>query len=325
MQSHVTPPSVLVLGGTRFVGRAVVEDALGRGYQVTMFNRGLTGPDLFPSAETVIGDRTADLSALAGRRFDAVVDVAGYDPEVVRRSVDALRGSVGRYVFVSTASVYRDHGITQVEGNELLPLTAETAGDDLYGARKAACEEIVAEAFGDRSTFARSGMIVGPHDPTDRFAYWPRRLAHGGPVLAPGAPADPVQFVDVRDLAGWLVDACINDLCGAYNISGVPLPFGEFLGVCGHADLVWAPTEWLLGQDVDPWMGVPMWIAAPGWEAANDLDVSRALAAGLRLRPVADTVRDTVAWDQARGGPAPDADGLPAVREAALLAALRVS
>jgi 2'-hydroxyisoflavone reductase len=316
---------VLILGGTRFAGRAVVDAALDRGDTVTLFNRGQTNPGLYPQAETIIGDRTGDLRALSTRHWDAVVDVAAYDPEIVRRSVRALAGAAERYVFVSTVSVYADHGVRQVEGAPVIPLTAGTPADDLYGARKAAAEAIVTGAFGDRSLIARAGLIVGPHDPTDRFAYWPRRVARGGRILAPGDPAGPVQFIDVRDLGAWLVEGARRGLRGVFNVTGEPTSFGRLLDAClagtGSRDAVlqWVPTARLLTAGVDPWMGVPLWVAAPGWEAANDVDVSRGLAAGLRPRPLTETIRDTLAWDLARGGPAPGSEGLSAEREEYLL------
>jgi 2'-hydroxyisoflavone reductase len=173
---------VLVLGGTRFLGRAVVDAALGRGDDVTLFNRGKTNPGLYPGLETIVGDRAGDLTALSTRSWDAVVDVAAYDPELVARSVAALAGRAARYAFVSAVSVYADHSVSQVEGAPVLELRDGTPEDDLYGARKAAAERIVTEAFGDRALHARAGLIVGPHDGTDRFAYWPRRIARCGAV-----------------------------------------------------------------------------------------------------------------------------------------------
>ncbi len=159
-----------------------------------------------------------------------MVDVAAYDPEVVRHSAQALAGVADRYVFVSTVSVYADHGVRQVEDAPVIPLRADTPEDDLYGARKAAAEAIVTEAFGDRSLIVRAGLIVGPYDPTDRFAYWPRRIARGGRILAPGDPADPMQFIDVRDLGGWIIDGARRGLRGVFNVTGEPIPFGRLLG-----------------------------------------------------------------------------------------------
>ncbi|MFB9236633.1 NAD-dependent epimerase/dehydratase family protein [Plantactinospora siamensis] len=284
--------SILVIGGTRFLGRAIVDAALAAGHRLTLFNRGLTNPDLYPTVETIRGDRDKDLSALADRTWDAVIDVAAYQPSSVRSTVSALAGRVGRYVLVSTISVYADHDTTagQLEEAATLELTEHTDPADLYGAGKAACERVVLDAFGDRAFLPRPGLIVGPNDPTDRFTYWPRRLARPGRVLVPGDPADPVQYVDVRDLAAFVVGG--DDLSGAYNVTGPSMTMGELLRACGGGDLVWVPTEWLLAAGVDPWMGVPLWVAAPGWAAANRVDVSRALRAGLTLRPLADTVRD---------------------------------
>jgi 2'-hydroxyisoflavone reductase len=302
---------MLVLGGTRFVGRAVVDAALAAGHEVTLFNRGRTDPGLYPQLETVIGDRTADLSALRGRSFDTVVDVAGYDPEVVAMSAGAF-GAV-RYVYVSSVSVYADQRVPAVED-------APTLGDDSYGGRKAACERVVRRLHGDGALIARPGLIVGPHDPTERFAYWPRRLARGGRVLAPGSPGDPVQFIDVRDLARFLVGTSAG---GTFNVVGPPLPIADLLAACrtsAPAELVWVPSERLLAAGVDPWMGVPLWIGDPDWAAANLVDASRARAAGLVTRPVAETVADTRAWDVARGGAAPGTDPFPPEAEQRLLA-----
>jgi 2'-hydroxyisoflavone reductase len=317
---------VLVLGGTRFLGRAITDAALGRGDQVTLFNRGLSGADLYPGLETIIGDRTGDLSELAGRDWDVVVDVAAYDPAVVASATAALAGRVSSYVFVSSLSVYADQSTPQSENCPVIELSDDLTDEgDLYGARKAASERIVTGAFGDGALIARPGMIVGPYDPTDRFAYWPRRMVPGGRVLAPGQPDDLVQFIDVRDLAEWIVQGYHRALSGVFNLTGRPTRIGEFLGECAaatdsDAELIWVPAERLLAAGVDPWMGVPMLIAVPGWEAASQVDVRAALAAGLEIRPVRQTIRDTLSWDLARGGPAPGAEGLSAEDEERLLA-----
>jgi 2'-hydroxyisoflavone reductase len=309
---------ILVLGGTRFLGRAIVPAALGRGHRVTMLNRGVSAPGLFPGVPRLIADRAGDLSVLSGHHFDAVVDVAGYHPDVVARSVAALPGV--RYAFVSTLSVYADHSGRQREDEPVLP------PGDSYGARKAAAERVVLDAYPDGALVARAGLLVGPHDPTDRFGYWPRRVARGGRMLAPGRPDDPVQFIDVRDLAGWLVDGLSAGLAGVFNATGETLTMGELLDACGRAvpagaaEPVWVSGERLLAAGVDPWMGVPLWIGEPGWEGANLVDIARARAAGLDFRPLVDTIRDTLAWDVARGGP--DMEGLTPDREQSLLSTL---
>ncbi len=289
---------LLVLGGTKFVGRALVEAALDRGYEVTLFNRGLTNPELFEGVvEKLHGDRNADLGALGGRTWDSVVDVAAYHPAVVQRSLDVLGGAVARYLFVSTVSVYADQRVPPVEGAPVLGL--EDPSDDSpqsYGARKAACEELVIRALGDRATVVRPGLIVGPHDPTERFSYWPRRVAEGGTVLAPGGPLDPVQFIDVRDLARFIMRLLQDDRSGIFNATGQTFEFGYLLSAClrvscSNARVVWVPAEKLLEAGLDPWMGIPLWIGDPAWHAANRVDITRALMAGLEFRQLDETIR----------------------------------
>jgi 2'-hydroxyisoflavone reductase len=290
------PLRLLVLGGTRFVGRALVQAALARGHQVTLFNRGRTHPELFPTVEKIRGDRTQDLFPLAERRFDAVVDTAAYFPGAVQLSVNALRDSVGRYLLVSSVSVYADQSTSQHEDAPVAVLTDPVdKGPDSYGARKAACEQIVRSALGQRATIVRPGLIVGPYDSTDRFSYWPRRIAAGGRVLAPGEPSDPLQFIDVRDLADFILRLVEHGRPGTFNTTGAVISFADFLEECRrvtgeHAELAWVSGPDLLAAGLDPWMGVPLWIAAPGWEAANRIPINRALAAGLTFRPLAETV-----------------------------------
>lgn len=286
-------PRLLILGGTSFVGRALTEAALAAGHTITLFNRGTTNPGLFPTVEHLRGDRTNDLSALKGRTWDAVVDVAAYAPEVVRLSTEALRDSGSRYVFVSTVSVYTDQSVPRSEHHAVID------EGDSYGARKAACERIVSEVFGDQATIVRPGLIVGPHDPTNRFSYWPKRIAQGGRVLCPGSSTDPLQFIDVRDLANFIVKLIADDRTGTLNAVGPIIDFGELVRECqfvtgSEPECVWVPTVALLEAGVSPWMGVPLWIAVPGWEAAYRVDVTRAVAAGLEWRPLRDTVK--AAW-----------------------------
>lgn len=316
---------LLILGGTRFLGRILVEDALTRGHELTLFNRGRTNAHLFPEVEQIRGDRTESLDPLAGREWDAVVDVATFIPRVARLSVDALRGRVGRYVYISSISVYADQSVPPVEGARVAALEdPDDESIDSYGALKAVCEQLAQNTYGGHALVIRPGLIVGRHDPTDRFTYWPVRVAEGGPVLAPGTPADPVQFIDVRDLAAWTLDAIERGLGGVYNATGESTPFGEFLDACraatgSDAEFTWVPSARLLAEGVEEWMGIPLWIASPGWEAANRVVVDKAVGAGLRFRPLEETIQDTLAWHRRREWPAAEGVGLSRERERELL------
>jgi 2'-hydroxyisoflavone reductase len=306
----------------------VVEAALGRGDIVTMFNRGITNRDLFPGVETVIGDRTEDLLPLGQREFDAVIDVACFDPETARLSAEALKNRIRRYVFVSTVSVYASHATTeaQLEDAALAGLKQDVADPlENYGANKALCEAVIREVYGERALIGRPGLISGPHDPTDRFPYWPRRIARGGRVLAPGDPTDLTQVIDARDLAAFLLDGLHRDRSGVFNLTGNPRPFGILLDLCrtatySDADLVWIDSERLVAAGVNPEMGIPLWIGEPGYEGFRDVDSSRAVGAGLNCRSLTETIRDTLAWDMARGGP--QEEGFDPAEEARLLAEL---
>ena len=303
---------LLVLGGTKFLGRALVEAALARGHEPTLFNRGTTNAELFPDAEKLRGDRTTDLSALDGRTWDAVIDPSGYVPAVVRASAEQLRDS-GRYVFISSISVYADFDELRSEGDPTAEL-GDGSADELasdysnYGALKALCEAEVEGVFGARNLIVRPGLIVGPHDPTGRFTYWPQRLARGGELLAPGPPDRPTQFVDVRDLAAWIVAAVENDLSGTFNATNEGIPWVELLA---GARITWVSDEFLIEHEVGEWMELPLWIAGAGMR----IDVSAAVASGLRFRPVEQTIAG------AAGAPAVDGVGLTPERERELLAA----
>ena len=322
---------LLVLGGTKFLGRAAVEIALARGHEVTLFNRGQTNPELFPKAERLRGDRDGDLSALEGREWDAVIDPSGFVPRVVRASAELLRGSVGHYVFVSSGSVYAepyspgyDESAPTVELDD--PESEDVLKD--YGGLKKACEDVVREVFPNAHTNVRAGLIVGPHDPSGRFPYWPLRIAAGGEALAPAPPERLVQFIDVRDLGAWLVDACENGLTGTFNATGEPVTLGEVLAACpGEAQPVWVDEAFLLEQSVEPWMELPLWVPAE-LEAFLQKSVAKAVAAGLRFRPIEDTARDTLAWARESGAQLVTETqygtaGLDSAREAELLEAWR--
>lgn len=325
---------LLVLGGTRFLGRHFVEAALAAGHAVTLFNRGRTAPGLFPRAESLAGDRDGGLGALAGRTWDAVLDTSGYLPRVVRASARALAGRAGSYAFVSSISAYATPLAPGADESAPLATLADPAAEEVtgetYGGLKAACEREVAGAFPGRALLVRPGLIVGPHDSTDRFPYWPRRLARGGEVLAPGDPAQPVQVIDARDLAEWLLAMLGRGAGGTFNATGpaARLTFGALLEGAARAldadvRVTWVDEAFLLARGVRPWTELPLWV--PREEAGFDeVSIARALAAGLALRPLAETVRDTLAWDLAR--PEAARDGSPVLgpeREAQLLAEWR--
>ncbi|HET7729150.1 MAG TPA: NAD-dependent epimerase/dehydratase family protein, partial [Usitatibacter sp.] len=326
---------ILILGGTVFVGRALTDGALARGHDVAHFNRGKSAPP-DPRVRTIQGDRTdrASLSrAAAEGPWDAVLDVAGYMPQVVRLAAEAFAG-VPRYAFVSTVSVYRDFPAGGFDEDSPLhdppsPLP-EAMDAALYGPLKAGCEAVVREAFGDRALIVRPGLIVGPHDPTDRFTYWPVRVARGGAVLAPGRPERRVQLIDVRDLAAFmisLVDAGTFE-GGIVNATGpaAPMSMARVLEACrevagSDASFTWAPDDFLLAHDVAPWREMPLWIPDSD-EAMRGLmraRLDRPLARGLALRPIEQTIADTLAWARTRPADREWKAGLNEARERELL------
>lgn len=317
----------LVIGGTGFLGRHLTEAARSRGWTLTLLNRGIRAPDHFPDLDTRLADRDGGLDVLGDDRWDAVWDTCGYLPRVVRASAARLADRVEHYTFVSTVSVYPEIGGTNEEATELTSLEnpdEETVSGETYGGLKAACEHAVTSVYGARSMIVRPGLIVGPHDHTDRLAYWPMRVARGGNVLAPGDPGTLIQIIDVRDLAEWMVHATEGRLRGAYNAVGpaTPLSMGDFLAeVCRvvnpAATLVWVPNEALLAAEVSPWTELPLWI--PGEDVCTD--GSKATAAGLRHRPLADTIAATHAWLVETPRMGAFADTLDAEVEAALVSA----
>jgi 2'-hydroxyisoflavone reductase len=326
---------ILILGGTAFLGPWVVRAAQARGHEVTLFNRGRTNPALFPELEKLRGDRDGDLDALRGRRWDAVVDTSGYLPRVVAQSAELLADSVDRYLFVSTISVYASLAATGIDESapvgELADPKVETIDGETYGPLKALCEQVVRERYGDRATVVRPGLIVGPGDRTDRFTYWPVRIARGGDVLAPGDGTDPVQVIDVRDLGEWTVHCLEAGVAGIYNASGPAgrLDMRATLEACraaagAAARLVWAPASFLEAQGVEPWSDLPLWVpAGSDFAGAASVDVDRAVAAGLATRPLAETIAATLAWYRAeRGIDDPLRAGISPERERELLAVL---
>jgi len=278
---------LLILGGTVFLGRAITDIALARGHQLTHFNRGrLPRADV----ETLIGDRDSDLALLRGRQWDAVIDTCGHVPRVVRKSVELFAGT--HYTFISSLSVYanfRNAGMDESAPLAKLQQETEEVTGETYGALKALCEP--AGAF-----VVRPGLIVGPHDPTDRFTYWVCRMAEGGEVLAPGKPERPVRFIDVRDLAEWIMRCVERGVTGTFNADGPIVAFGDL--VTG----TWVSEEFLLANKVEPWTELPLRIPESDTDSAGftSVNCAKAVAAGLTYRPVAETVRATLEWAKTR-------------------------
>jgi 2'-hydroxyisoflavone reductase len=326
---------LLILGGTAFLGPHTVAAARARGHEVTLFNRGKTNPELFPDLEKLRGDRDGDLSALVGRTWDAVIDTSGYVPRHVRLSAELLAPSVAHYLFISTISVYKDYSVVGMDESAPLatladPTTEQITGET-YGALKALCETAAQDAMPGRTTVIRPGLIVGPEDRTDRFTYWPVRVERGGEVLSPGTPDDFIQFIDVRDLAEFIVVCLENKAFGIFNADAPAgsLTMGRLLETCrdvteSRAGLTWVDAEFLAAQNVSPWQDMPCWVPAVGAEAGfGRVNTAKAHAAGLGMRALDDTVRATLAWwhtepeDRRKTLRA----GLTPEREAAVLAA----
>ena len=292
---------ILVLGGTQFLGRHVVDVALERGHSVTLFNRGQTRPELYPEVEKLRGDRDGDLEAVAGRSFDAVVDTSGYLPRVVSATIDAL-GDVGHYSFVSSVSVYASLSEPASEDAPTAELEEETEEyrSAAYGPLKALCEAVVRARY-PGAFVPRPGLIVGPWDPTGRFTYWPKRFLDPGPVLAPAPESAAVQVIDVRDLAAWIVDAGERNLAGTYNAVAPPTTRTDLIETCrvsagSEAEIVWVDPDFLAEQGVGEWMELPLWLHDPAYASMLTTPVERALAAGLTIRPLVETVAATLEW-----------------------------
>lgn len=320
---------LLVLGGTVFVGRHIVEAAVAAGHEVTIFHRGRHGKGLFPGVSEIFGDRDQDLDLLDGRRWDAVIDTSGYVPRQVESAVKRLADVVDRYIFISTISVY-DHTATSgpEETSPLKPPAepgTEGVTGETYGPLKVACEEVLERLMPERALVIRPGIIVGPHDSTDRFTYWVVRMAWGGEVIAPLPAEAPMQAIDARDLGEWVVRLAEARATGTFNAvgPGVPLTLGGFLEACnrvteGQAQLTWVTPSFLQAHGVEPMSGLPFWLGE-GFESMMRTSASKAHAAGLTHRALEVTIADTLAWYQAH--PHPLAAGLKAEKEHELLAA----
>lgn len=318
---------ILVIGGTKFLGRHIVEALAAAGHRTVRFHRGNTTCELPPCAEERLGDRHADVSAIARDAWDAVVDVAAYEPSDLERTLE-LR--CDRYVFISTVSVYRD--FSQIGITEESPVYESFDRSDeaqRYGGNKAACERLVRQKFGDRATILRPGLIVGPWDPTGRFSYWCGRAMRGGEFVAP-APADRiVQFVDARDVARFVERIVAHGTYGTFNVAGPKetTTMGDLLNACRRAaeergasaaDPVWRDETFLLERGVEPWSDLPLWLPGDDMRGMLQVDRSKADAAGLALRSARETACATMDWLAAHAEFVSRA-GLTADREAALL------
>lgn len=321
--------SVLVLGGTQFVGRHIVEALLAAGHRVSTLTRGCTPDELPETVERLKGDRNkgrAGLTMLAGRRWDACVDVSGYTPLQVRASAELLREAAHRYVFISTASVYaeQDHHPICEDDPLLSPVPedlTEVTGET-YGPLKVTCERIVGELYGERATILRPQIVAGPYDPTGRYTYWINRIAAGGPFLAPGDGSDFIQVIDARDLARFVVTVLEEDLAGVFNLAGVRLSWRDFVEVVREATGGDARPVWLSAEELDAhglgWHDLPVWLPVGGEQGGvMDMSSERARAAGLTLSDPLKTARDTRSWSV----DTPQKPFLTPEREAAVLAA----
>lgn len=314
---------LLMLGGTSFVGRAIVTEALVRGHFVTLFSRGRTGTELFPEASRRTGDReVGDYASLAGGSWDAVADVSGYVPRHVREAADVLQDCVGRYLFISTGSVYDRLRAPDAMTEEAPRLPAEHGTEQItgetYGPLKVACEDEVGARFGGRATVVRPGIVAGPHDPTDRFTYWVRRAARGGRVALPGRPDQPVQVVDSGDLGRLVVTLLEDDAAGTYNAVGPdePTTLAGLVQACAQAAGAGVEVVPVDPTSVEP--GFPLVLEDPSWDVMFRRSAARARAAGLTATPLTQTAADVLAWDRQRSAPALSV-GLTPEREAELL------
>jgi len=305
---------LLILGGTRFLGPALVAGAKARGFEITLFNRGKTAPDMFPELELILGDRDkGELDGLRGRSWDMVVDTSGYVPGQVRAVAELLRGNIGFYAFISTVSVYADQSATVVGEDTAVTTvdpevvakarTIRQASRANYGGMKALCEIAAENALPGQVANIRPGLIVGPRDNSDRFTYWPVRISKGGEVLSPGDPDREVQFIDVRDLAAWTIDLCDRKQSGVFNAVGFDgrISIQELLHGCkivlgaDDCQFTWIKDQFLSEQGVRPYVEMPLYLPHG---IRGHFDVSKAIAQGLTTRPVAETIRATFDWHQ---------------------------
>ncbi|MFZ7942921.1 SDR family oxidoreductase [Neobacillus sp. 19] len=316
---------VLILGGTRFLGRAFVEEALGRGHEITLFNRG-NSKETFPEVEQLIGNRDHDVSLLKNRKWDVLIDTCGFAPHQIKKIADVLRDNIDHYTFISSISVYKDWvPLNITEDYQLQPMLTENQLKDIeagnvspyeyYGALKVLCEAEAEKHWPGRVLHIRAGQLVGPFDYTDRLPYWIQRVAQGGKVLVPGRSDRPVQLIDVRDIASWVCTMAEHRKAGTFNVTGLnyDLAIEELLNTCkavtnSDAEFVCMEEGFLLTHNVQPWTEMPLWIPenfpieeeTEPWKGAFSFNIEKAVNAGLTFRPLEDTIYDVYQWEKAR-------------------------
>jgi 2'-hydroxyisoflavone reductase len=333
---------ILIIGGTRFLGRFLVEEALKHNHDITLFNRGNNKTE-FIHVEQIHGDRNKEIELLKSQKWDAVIDTCAYWPQSVNKSAEILKDNVGQYVLISTISVYKDFSKKNFnEDADLLTMPMEQAdelfkeGDSAimskYGELKALCEQALLNLLPTKSTIIRPGLIVGPYDGSDRFTYWVKRVHDGGKILAPGRPERMVQYIDVRDLAKWTIHMVENQKFGIFNATGleVNLTMESMLqsirkGLNAEAEFIWIEDRFLLENQVGPWMELPLWLPdgplADGTDMSGMLsaDTTRALEAGLTFRSVEETAKDTLTWYLGKDTSQPMKAGMKKDKEEQLL------
>ncbi len=316
---------ILILGGTHFLGIHLTEELVNRGHEVTLFNRGTRSID-FP-VQQLQGDRDGNLTALQGHTWDAVIDTSGHLPRIVEQSAKMLSKATNHYTFLSTIGVYDNFKISDIDEHYFLARIADPTTEKIteknYGALKALCEAKVQQYFPNRSLIVRSGLLVGPYDPTDRFTYWVRRIARGGAILAPAH--QQAQFIDARDLAKWIATMIEGQVTGIYNATAPSYDLGHILQECQnvidrHDLIVWVDEEFLIEQGIQDWVELPLWLSKrrcmPGF---SKISFQKALRSGLHIRPLRETIASILEWDTLRGGLQLQA-GLDEQKEAKLLA-----
>ncbi|WP_057760706.1 SDR family oxidoreductase [Cytobacillus praedii] len=316
---------VLILGGTRFLGRALVEEALARGHEVTLFNRG-TNKEIFPEAEQLIGDRNIDIALLENRKWDVLIDTCGFAPHQIKKVADVLGDNIEHYTFISSISVYKDwipHNIAEdypllsmLPDDKLADVEAGTLSPyEYYGELKALCEAEAEKHWPDSVLHVRAGLLVGSFDYSDRLPYWVQRVAKGGNILVPGLSSRPVQLIDIKDIASWVLTMAEKRKAGTFNVTGPKnlLTIEELLNTCkavtnSNAKFVWAEEAFLLKHKVQPWTEMPLWIPecsplegqAKPWKGTFSINIDKAVHAGLAFRPLVDTIYDIYQWEKVR-------------------------